>query len=169
MHLARISKAAGIRGSGSLWSGLGALTCYHTFYVWLVFLAHVTCSAPGMLLLENEFPWRGLVSMLNNLSAKYKYDRLKDNEFPVPGEGIQRPLPEDYSLRGLDWAKWYFPDGWFRRAQVDDEDRSVELPAMENIRIERIMWLATHVAGVRHPLGTETEWSTELFFRAGSS
>ena len=153
MNLARISKAAGIRGSGVALERTGDSNVLPHIYVRLVFPAHVTCSAPVMLLLENEFPWRGPVSMLDNLAAKYKYYRLKDDEFPVPGEGIQRPLPEDYSLRGLDWVKWYFLDGWIRRAQVDDEDRSVELPAMENTRIERIMWLATHVAGVRHPLG----------------
>ena len=34
--------------------------------VWLVFLAYITCSAPAVLLLENEFPWRGLVYTINS-------------------------------------------------------------------------------------------------------
>ena len=121
-------------------------------HVWLVFLTYITCSGPATLLLENEFPWTGLVYMLNSLVAKYECDRFEDDEFPVPEKGIGRPLPEDYTLRGLDWAKRYFPDSWFQRAQVGDEERSMELPSMENIRIERILWLATRIAAVRYSL-----------------
>jgi hypothetical protein len=121
-------------------------------HVWFVFPAYITCSVSAMLLLENEFPWVGLVNMLNTLLAKYECNRFEDGRFPVPGKGIGRPLPEDYSLRGLGWARTYFPDRWFEDVQVDDEKRSEELPSTENTRIERILRPAARIAVVSHPL-----------------
>jgi hypothetical protein len=103
-----------------------------------------------MLLLENEFPWEALVSLLNSLVANYQCDRFENEQFPVPEKGIATPLPDDYAFRGLDWACKYFPDGWFEGAQ-DDEDRAMEMPFMDNNRIERILWLATRISAVRYP------------------
>ncbi|PWW79037.1 hypothetical protein C7212DRAFT_167186 [Tuber magnatum] len=115
-------------------------------HIWLVFLSHVVKSGPAIRLLENEFPWEHLVSMLNSLVGQSDQDRFGCREFPVPEKGRGRPLPEDYTLRGLEWARKYFPNRWFEDAQVDEEERSVEVPSMENVRIERILWLATQVA-----------------------
>jgi len=119
-------------------------------HIWLVFLAYVVKSEPAIRLLENEFPWEHLVYMLNSLVGQSDQDRFGCKEFPVPEKGRGRPLPEDYTLRGLEWARKYFPNRWFEDAQVDEEERSVEVPSMENVRIERILWLATQVATVRY-------------------
>ncbi|KAG0126475.1 hypothetical protein HOY82DRAFT_491739 [Tuber indicum] len=115
-------------------------------HIWLVFLAYVVKSEAAIRLLENEFPWEHLVFMLNSLVGQSDQDRFGCEEFPVPEKGRGRPLPEDYILRGLEWARKYFPNRWFEDAQVDEEERSVEVPSMENVRIERILWLATQVA-----------------------
>ncbi|PUU73083.1 hypothetical protein B9Z19DRAFT_1069268 [Tuber borchii] len=115
-------------------------------HIWLVFLAYVVKSEPAIRLLENEFPWEHLVYMLNSLVGQSDQDRFGCKEFPVPEKGRGRPLPEDYTLRGLEWARKYFPNRWFEDAQVDEEERSVEVPSMENVRIERILWLAAQVA-----------------------
>ncbi|KAG0639286.1 hypothetical protein HOY80DRAFT_886553 [Tuber brumale] len=115
-------------------------------HIWLVFLAYVVKSEAATRLLENEFPWEHLVFMLNSLVGQSDQDRFGCKEFPVPEKGRGRPLPEDYILRGLEWARKYFPNRWFEDAQVDEEERSVEVPSMENVRIERILWLATQVA-----------------------
>jgi rRNA-processing protein FCF1 len=115
-------------------------------HIWLVFLAYVVKSEAAIRLLENEFPWEHLVFMLNSLVGQSDQDRFGCKEFPVPEKGRGRPLPEDYILRGLEWARKYFPNRWFEDAQVDEEERSVEVPSMENVRIERILWLATQVA-----------------------
>lgn len=53
--------------------------------------------------------------------------------------------PRDYNLLGFDWAKRYFPDRWFEDAQIDNEERTQELPSMTNIRRERILWLALRI------------------------
>lgn len=122
-------------------------------HIWLVFMAHIKTCESATRLLENEFPWDSLVTMLNFLIESFDGERFEGEMFPVPEKGVGRPLPEDYTLRGLDWARIYFPERWFENAQVDDEERSLELPSMANIRIERILWLAARIAAVSfgHP------------------
>lgn len=117
-------------------------------HIWLVFMKNMKTSEPATRLLENEFPWDALVTMLNFLVKNFDSERFEGEMFPVPEKGVGRPLPEDYTLRGLDWARAYFPERWFEDAQVDDEERSLELPSMANIRVERILWLATRIAAV---------------------
>ncbi|RPA94074.1 hypothetical protein L873DRAFT_1793213 [Choiromyces venosus 120613-1] len=109
-------------------------------HIWLAFLAHVVKLESAMRLLENEFPWEHLVSMLNSLVEKSNQARFGCKDSPVPEEDRRRPLPEDYTLRN------YFPGRWFEDAQLDEEERSVEVPSTENVRIERILWLTTEVA-----------------------
>lgn len=115
-------------------------------HIWLVFILHIKSSEPAIRLLENDFPWEALVSLLNSLTSEPETDKFETENFPIPEQGIGRPLPEDYTLRGLDWAKTYFPEGWFEDAQVDDEERLMELPSMESVRVERILWIATRIA-----------------------
>lgn len=117
-------------------------------HIWLVFILHIKSSEPAIRLLENDFPWEALVSLLNSLTSEPETDKFETENFPIPEQGIGRPLPEDYTLRGLDWAKTYFPEGWFEDAQVDDEERLMELPSMESVRVERILWIATRIAAV---------------------
>ena len=107
-------------------------------------------SEPAITLLENEFSWEHLVYMLNSLVGQSDQDKFGCKEFPVPAKGRGRLHPEDYTLRGHKWARKYFPNRWFKNAQVDEEVRSVEVPSMENFPIERILLLATKVAAVRY-------------------
>ncbi|RPB04327.1 hypothetical protein L873DRAFT_1799841, partial [Choiromyces venosus 120613-1] len=67
-------------------------------HIWLVFLVHVAKFEPAIRLLENEFPWEHLVSMLNRLVEKSDQDRFGCKDFAVPEKGCGRPLPEDYTL-----------------------------------------------------------------------
>lgn len=117
-------------------------------HIWLVFMVHIKASEPATRLLENEFPWESLATMLNFLVESFDGERFEGESFPVPEKGVGRPLPEDYTLRGLDWSRLYFPERWFEDAQVDDEERSIELPSMATIRVERILWLAARIAAV---------------------
>ncbi|RPB22954.1 hypothetical protein L211DRAFT_884268, partial [Terfezia boudieri ATCC MYA-4762] len=48
------------------------------------------------------------------------------DEFP---KRSGRPLPEDWTLRGLEFTRNYFPSGWIEEAKVDDEERLLELPS----------------------------------------
>ena len=120
-------------------------------HVWLVFLAHVAKSESAISKLEDDLPWEHLVFMLNSFVGRFDKARFEGVEFPVPAGSPRRPLPEDYILRGLDWAEEYFPHRWFEDVQEIEEERSVEEEFMEDVRIERILWLATRVAAVRYP------------------
>ncbi|KAF8545284.1 hypothetical protein BDD12DRAFT_785789 [Trichophaea hybrida] len=120
------------------------------YHAWMVFLAHTINFVPVMRLIENQFPWKLLIEMLNVLRTNYDKNgdddnKITSNAFPVPDKGIGRPLPEDYELRGFVWAKRYFPARWFEDSQIDNEERTQELPSMTNIRKERILWLAMRV------------------------
>ncbi|KAI5777653.1 hypothetical protein EDC01DRAFT_635571 [Geopyxis carbonaria] len=118
------------------------------WHSWLAFIFHLTVAVPALRLLENEFPWHSMVDMLNDLLKTLDSDAESNiiaKEFPRPSKGIGRPLPEDYTLRGLAWCARYFPEGWFEDAQVDNEERSLELPSMANLRMERILWLAMRI------------------------
>jgi hypothetical protein len=120
------------------------------WHAWMVFLAHIIKSPPAMRLLENDFPWQDLVVMLTELRTNYEgtADKIEGPAFPAPEKGVGRPLPEDFNLRGFDWARFYFPNRWFEDAQIDTEERNQELPSMTNIRVERILWLAMRICAV---------------------
>jgi hypothetical protein len=120
------------------------------WHAWMVFLVHIVKSPSAIRLLENDFPWEELVAMLNELRANYDgtADKIEGSSFPAPDKGVGRPLPEDYDLRGFDWARFYFPNRWFEDAQIDNEERHQELPSMTNTRVVRILWLAMRICAV---------------------
>lgn len=117
-------------------------------HIWLLFMKHITTIESATRLLEGTFPWEPLVTMLNFLLKSFDSERFESEMFPVPEKGVGRPLPEDYILRGLDWSQNYFPERWFENATAHDEERSVELPSMASLRVERILWLASRIAAV---------------------
>ena len=87
--------------------------------------------------------------MLNTLVTAYDtFWRVENDRFPEPEKGVGRPLPEDFIIRGLEWACSYFPEGWFENAPVDDEERILELASMTADREERNLWLAYQLAKV---------------------
>jgi hypothetical protein len=118
-------------------------------HVSLVFMNHIMHSEPAMKLVEDDFPWESLASMLNTLVTAYEnFVRIENDRFPEPDKGVGRPLPEDFNIRGLEWASSYFPEGWFENALVDDEERTLELASMAADRKERILWLAYQLTQV---------------------
>jgi hypothetical protein len=40
-------------------------------HAWMAFLSHIINSVPAVRLIENEFPWRRLIEMLNELRVSY--------------------------------------------------------------------------------------------------
>jgi Est1 DNA/RNA binding domain len=118
-------------------------------HISLVFMNHIMRSEPAMKLVKKEFPWESLASMLNTLVTSYdNFRRVENHRFPEPEKGVGRPLPEDFNIRGLEWAASYYPEGWFENALVDDEERTLELASMAADRKERILWLAYQLAQV---------------------
>ena len=84
--------------------------------------------------------------------------------FPAPttiGEGC--PLSEDYLLRGLIWAQFYFPHGWFAR-ENEDNRRMIETPDTRYARAERVLWLGLYLAVHTDLVGYNA--SNQCFFAA---
>ncbi|KAI9756298.1 MAG: hypothetical protein M1835_000766, partial [Candelina submexicana] len=118
-------------------------------HVSFIFIFHLQFYHGALKLIENDVPWVPLVILLNTLLKSYEtHERMQSSKFPEPEKGIGRPLPEDFSLRGMEWTTNYYPEYWFSHAMVDDEERSLELASMAADRKERILWLAYQVSRV---------------------
>ena len=109
---------------------------------YLALIKNLAASHSAMYLLERDVPWSQIVSYLNHhASSKTITSHVLREEFPKPdGEVIGRPLPEDFVLRGQVFMEGYYPPTWFSDADVDDEERVMELPSMTAPRMERILW-----------------------------
>ena len=69
-----------------------------------------------------------------------------DGTEPAPDGATQRPLPDDYALRGFPWVERYFPEGWFANDKIDDDEKYFEVPSMMEERKERALWLGCCIA-----------------------
>ncbi|KAI6503206.1 hypothetical protein MCOR10_011814 [Pyricularia oryzae] len=76
---------------------------------------------PAISHLEASFPWNLLTSCLNSFAAGFetpeKYETPK-----LPRAAEQRPLPEDWAMRGLVWAEMAFPNDHFSINENIEED-----------------------------------------------
>ena len=122
-------------------------------HVSLVFLWSLTVVDKAMRYVERDVPWSQLCSFLNNLARPETLTaKVLVDAFPQPEAG-GTPLPEDFAIRGQVYSQWYFPDGWFKAALVDDEEeRTQDPPSMIAPRIERILWLGMRIASVGYAL-----------------
>ncbi|KUI62848.1 Protein SMG7 [Cytospora mali] len=112
-------------------------------HVRLAFMLFMATKESAMKYLEGSFPWALLVLMLNSLSTHFDHhDRIESMDFP---QSTNRPLPDDWSLRGLLWTEKLFPSDWFSD-KVDDDEKTFELPSMTEDRKERVLWLGYKLA-----------------------
>lgn len=101
----------------------------------------------AMSYLQDKFAWTLLAQMLTSLSLAFEHhDRIETTTFPRPPRGDSRPLPEDWSLRGLLWTEKLFPPDWFTNDKVDDDEKTFEIPSMTEDRRERVLWLGYRLA-----------------------
>ncbi|OAP61247.1 hypothetical protein AYL99_03448 [Fonsecaea erecta] len=105
---------------------------------------------PGALIyVENYVPWRVLVLFLNSLSRSGVVDaHVESKEFPLQRSGTGRQLPEDFPIRGLVWAPYYFPSDFFEGEVADEDERALELPSHTAPRAERCLWLGVRLASL---------------------
>lgn len=110
----------------------------------LSFMNFMAKKEAAMRHLESNFPWTSLANMLNSLTVGFQhFERVESTEFPKPSE---RPLCEDWSLRGLLWTEGLFPSDWFSLDKVDEDEKTFELPSMTEYRRERVLWLGWNLA-----------------------
>ena len=128
---------------------IGDRSVFPLVHVYLVFLFSVVDIEKAMRLLERDVPWSELADFLNALAKpETMTPKVRSEKFPRPSDGIGRPLPEDFLMRGQLWSEFYFPGTWFSDAAIDDEERALELPSMAAPRLERILWLGHRIAAV---------------------
>ncbi|TPX07744.1 uncharacterized protein E0L32_010536 [Thyridium curvatum] len=127
----------------------GDTSCFGYIHARLVWLLHLAETPQAMAYMEDFFPWKLLVLSLNFLLADQKdLSSIEAEAFPRPEKGEQRPLREDWALRGYPGTDNYFPSDWFR-PDLDEEDKAFETASMTQDRKERILWLAVRLARYR--------------------
>ena len=114
-------------------------------HVSLVFVWSLASVEKAMAIVEQQIPWGELCAFLN---ALIKHSEMSSNIFAdgFP-ESNHTHLPEDFIIRGQMYSLWYFPDTWFKDT-IDEDERLLELPSMDLLRMERILWLGTRIASV---------------------
>lgn len=118
-------------------------------HVYFVFLWSLAAVEKAMIYVEKDIPWAEICSFLNALAESDVLTvKVLEEHFPMPDDEISLPLPEDFIMRGQIYCQWYFPETWFKNAMIDDEERSLELPSMTALRVERILWLGFRIASV---------------------
>jgi Est1 DNA/RNA binding domain len=124
-------------------------------HVVLAFLNSLAYVPDALLFVEGQVPWESIVAFLNAVGRSGAVEsRFEGTAFPQPLSGTGRQLPEDFIMRGLVWAKHYFPTGFFEGQIVDEDERSLELPSHAAPRAERCLWLGIQLASVScSPLG----------------
>jgi len=117
-------------------------------HVTMVFMVYASYSPKAMKLLDANFPWKGLITMLNTLLRFYhNYSRIEGDLLPVPDKNDFRPTPEEFVIRGLFWTVRCFIPGWFRNKNIEDENQYKEDASMNtDYRPERILWLGCQLA-----------------------
>lgn len=112
-------------------------------HVFLAFFCEITPYPEAIRHVAPEFPWKLLSLMLNTLTLDYQtYHRVESERFPES----DRPLPEDWAMRGLLWAERYLPSTLFTSKGADDSERYFENPSMIEQRKERVLYLGCRIA-----------------------
>lgn len=118
-------------------------------HVTLAFLWGLSYVPGALFYVESYVPWAKIVLSLNTLSRSGVVDaRVESKEFPQQQSGIGRQLPEDFPMRGLIWASYYYPDDFFEGQVVDEDERTLERPSHAAPRAERCLWLGMRLTSV---------------------
>ncbi|KAF5988529.1 hypothetical protein FBULB1_1404 [Fusarium bulbicola] len=116
-------------------------------YSILVFMSHMTKYPAAMSHLGNVYPWKETANMLNALLLSCNHGHYCLSHFQLPRKDeVLRPLPEDFTMRGLPYSTDHFPDHWFRNNNIDEGDRNLEFPSQSEERKVRILSLGWRIA-----------------------
>jgi hypothetical protein len=161
------------------------------FHVCLVFMHHMSDYPALYVNLEPSFPWKLSALMLNTFIApmvatQASFARIEGDEFPggtgsatstnvnktTAKNAANRPLPEDFAMRGMPWADTYLPAEWFSNLKIDDDEKFFEVPSMTGERKERLLWLGRQIAlrsgktltydAATHTFGVSPEYDIEI-------
>lgn len=94
------------------------------------------------LLASHRLDWSALARLLNQIANFYPISSRTESSASgetFPSDGI--PLLEDYMVRGLVWAQWYFSPDWFKNVEDDDGSRCLEDDTKRQHRAARVQYL----------------------------
>ncbi|OQN95238.1 hypothetical protein B0A48_18630 [Cryoendolithus antarcticus] len=96
---------------------------------------------------DSNLDWSAVAELLNATATTYPITSrielfARQGMFPTGG----KPLHEDYSIRGLVWAQWYFSADWFAGMENDDGSRALDDAVKKTARAERAIWLGLRIA-----------------------
>jgi hypothetical protein len=118
-------------------------------HVVLAYLFSLTFVPDALIYMEGYVPWEDITIFLNTLGRSGVVDDcFEGKDFPQNSSGTGRQLPEDFVMRGLMWAKHYYPPKFFESELVEEDERSLELPSHVPPRAERCLWLGVQLASV---------------------
>ncbi|KAF3768627.1 hypothetical protein M406DRAFT_273063 [Cryphonectria parasitica EP155] len=116
-------------------------------HVRLAYMYHMAQNESAMKHLEDRFPWAQVTRLLNLLVVDAQdLERTESEEFPRPTE---RPLPEDWTMRGHLWVEGLYPDDWFNSDKFEEDEKVFELPSMREHRRTRVLWFGRRLASFR--------------------
>ncbi|KAM0707313.1 hypothetical protein Q7P35_005551 [Cladosporium inversicolor] len=106
-----------------------------------------TTKLLGDALSPDRLDWSALASFLNHVAKFYpisSHTHSSASRETFPTDGI--PLLEDYMIRGLVWAQYYFAPEWFKNIVDDDGSRCLEDDGKRQHRAARIQYLGMLLA-----------------------
>ncbi|KAK5711099.1 hypothetical protein LTR17_018556 [Elasticomyces elasticus] len=98
----------------------------------------------------DEIDWVCVAGLLNHL-AHLQAVNLSVFESAHRGgwleqAGTAKPLPEDFSIRGLVWAYFAFPPGWFDTDEDEDWKGIIETAKTHKTRADRVLYYGFRIA-----------------------
>ena len=136
-------------------------------------------------IIERGIPWSMVCALLNHLRSQYRSSKIIfAQKFPQHSEEDcdkehvdtkeaakrgdkrkDRPLPEDFVLRGQVYSQSYFPEDWFKDTPADDDESTLELSSMVLARKKRMLWLGCCIASVSYNLMKPNDIVTDHFIQ----
>jgi hypothetical protein len=104
-------------------------------------------DTPNDLLSPRQLDWSALANFFNHIATFYPISSRTESSArgeTFPRDGI--PLLEDYMVRGLVWAQWYFAPDWFNNIEDDDGSRCLEDDSKRQHRAARVLYLGMTLA-----------------------
>ena len=119
-------------------------------HVVLAFLNSLAFVHEALLFIEGQVPWKGSLRSLTLWESlgllNHNLKALLSHSHTAALVGSCRKT--SLNMRGLVWAKHYFPSGFFEGQVVDEDARILELPSHAAPRAERCLWLGIQLAEV---------------------
>jgi hypothetical protein len=99
------------------------------------------------ILSPDRLDWSALAGFLNHVAKSFPISSRTESfasgeTFPTDGV----PLLEDYMIRGLVWAQYYFAKDWFKNIEDDDGSRCLEDDSKRQHRAARVQYLGMILA-----------------------